>query len=555
MEDRLSFAWSAAQRTVSAGRIGTPVALRLVDYGQADEDRLLARLASQADQACKLLAAEPALVWARRTTGGPIDVQIRGSRGESMLLSTGAMTRQSPMAALTVIGQRGIASWGPDREPHVVTRAAEPERWSQGGELLRTISTSIETGEACWSGTPQAGAERPQTLSVATVPATCRAAAIGPPPWGVLLVSGGQTHQEMYAPAFAADPRCRLVGLADEASVTPRRKALNAELAQSLGIPLLASLDEALGRDDVQIVSVCAEPERRAAVISRVAAAGKHLYLDKPLAASIDEASRLRAQIRSAGIYSQMFSLVHTSAAQRVQALGSGQLGELLAVHCDLFFAKGPAGTAQLGQRRRENPRPTTFEAIDSKRELYNIGVYPLALLVCMLRRRVRRVFATTGNYFFAEHQRNNMEDFAQAWFEFDGGVAATICVGRTGWHSHPSGGVQRTYLIGTHGTACVDAHNPRLEVWTDEPAWQTPQCNPEDPMGFWVSTQRAVSISPKSSWLIPSDDHTDVRHFLDCLAGGRDSCLAVDDAADALEGLLAAYQSAAIGQPVTIAR
>ena len=65
----------------------------------------------------------------------------------------------------------------------------------------------------------------------------------------------------MYAPAFAADPRCRLIGLADENDVSPRRRALNEQLAQSLGIPQLASLEDALARTDVHVVSVCAEPE------------------------------------------------------------------------------------------------------------------------------------------------------------------------------------------------------------------------------------------------------------------------------------------------------
>ena len=88
-----------------------------------------------------------------------------------------------------------------------------------------------------------------------------------------------------------------------------------------------------------------------------------------------------------------MFSLVHSPAAERVKGvLKSGRLGELLAVHCDVFFAKGPAGTATFGEPRREHAHPTTFEALESKRELYNIGVYPLAMLAWLLKQKVRRV-------------------------------------------------------------------------------------------------------------------------------------------------------------------
>ena len=262
-------------------------------------------------------------------------------------------------------------------------------------------------------------------------------------------------------------------------------------------------------------------------MIARALAAGKHLYLDKPLAATPEQASQIRAQVRAAGTRSQMFSLVHMPAAERVRAvLESGRLGELLAIHCDLFFAKGPAGTAQFGEPRREDAQPTAFEAIESKGELYNIGVYPLAMFSWLLKKKVRRVLATTGNYFFAEHQRNNMEDFAQARFELEGGITATMCVGRTGWQSHAAGGVQRTWLVGTRGTACIDAYRPRMETWSDEPVWPTPARNPEDPMGFWTSTQRAVGILAKQAWIAPSDEHADVRHFLDCLVAGRDSDL-----------------------------
>ena len=85
--------------------------------------------------------------------------------------------------------------------------------------------------------------------------------AIGAVPLGVLLVGGGQTHQEMYAPAFAADSRCRLIGLADEPDLSPRPR-LERATGASLGIPLLENLDEAACAD-VHVVSICAEPERR----------------------------------------------------------------------------------------------------------------------------------------------------------------------------------------------------------------------------------------------------------------------------------------------------
>ncbi len=65
-------------------------------------------------------------------------------------------------------------------------------------------------------------------------------------PLGVLLVTGGRTHQENYAPEFQKDPRCRIVGLTDEDGLSSDRERWNRELAETLGVPLLAGLDRAL---------------------------------------------------------------------------------------------------------------------------------------------------------------------------------------------------------------------------------------------------------------------------------------------------------------------
>ncbi|MEZ6059124.1 MAG: hypothetical protein R3C19_02060 [Planctomycetaceae bacterium] len=162
------------------------------------------------------------------------------------------------------------------------------------------------------------------------------------------------------------------------------------------------------------------------------------------------------------------------------------RLGDLTAVHADLCFAKGTAGTASLGKVRQETLIPERYELMDSKRELSNVGVYSLVSLLCLQDKAVRRVCATTGNYFFREHQTNNMEDFGQMLLELDGGVVATISAGRTGWRSYPAGGLNRTCLVGTKRTTIVDFDRPRVSVWADSVPWNAPERDPEDPMGMW---------------------------------------------------------------------
>ncbi|GAB4148775.1 MAG: Gfo/Idh/MocA family oxidoreductase [Planctomycetaceae bacterium] len=376
------------------------------------------------------------------------------------------------------------------------------------------------------------------------------------PPWGLLLIGGGQTHQENYARAFAADPRCRLIGLTDEADVPSRRAELNRELADELNIPLLDDFPAALSRDDVDLVSVCVEPERRGKVAIQCVQAGKHLYIDKPMTSSELDARLLVETVNNNRVNSQMFSLVRSPAAVRAQKLlQSGKLGKLIGLHCELFFAKGIAGTANLDQPRIEQPIAEKFTFIDSKRELFCVGLYPLVLFQWLTGERFQSISGTTCNYFFREHQRNDVEDFACMMMGMSGGLEATITVGRTGWSSHPSHGIHEIHLQGTNGNVTIDAFQPRLELFSDSPAWTQPKTpHPEDPMGFWSSTQQAGGIQPKTDWWpLETAVQSDAAHFLDCLEQDRESDVSVTVGAHAVETILAGYRAAASGETVSI--
>lgn len=372
---------------------------------------------------------------------------------------------------------------------------------------------------------------------------------------GVLLVTGSHTHQENYAAAFAADKRCRLVALTDEPNIDKHRRELNERLARAHGIPYIPDLNDALARPDVHVVSVCAPPERRGRIAVRCAEAGKHLYLDKSLAPRLVEADALAAAVKKAGVRSHMFSFIPQPWARAAKKLvRDGTLGKLLAIHADAFFAKGQTGTAKLGVRRREEFPPERHQLVEAKRELDNVGVYPLTLVRWLTGHSFRTVFAVTGNYFFREHQRHNVEDFGLISGTLANGLPVTITAGRFGWTTHPAAGVNRVVLVGSERTAVVDANRPRLEVYTDEEPWRAPNVNPADPMGFWSSTQDEVHVRPKRAW-VPAGPPaaSDAGYFLDCLEQNRDSEINAAEAALAAEVLVAAYNSAATRQVVTL--
>ena len=504
---------------IAAGHIGTPVAVRMIAHRA---------VASPSEPGKEL---ELAASW---LNGNPVRTEcvsqpdadqttrlIAFDRGQSALISTGVARSGGELLQITVFGNHGVLNWNePPQASHSSPIADHP--------LQPPVRQPLE------------------------------------PPYGVLLVAGDHTHQPMYAAAFAADSRCRLIGLTDDAGIDEQRHRLNQQLADRLGIPLLEDFDRAVARDDVQIVSICAEPTRRGPLIVRAAEAGKHLYLDKPLAGAPDDVEQVVAAAGKAGVLAHMFSSLTASPMARVrQVLRSGRLGRLLAIHLDVCFAKGPAGTAQLGSPRRETYPPACYEVADAKRELTNVGVYPLVLLAALCvengacpASRPRRVAATTGNYFFAEHQQRDMEDFGQIVLEMDCGLIASCTAGRTGWQSHPADGLNRVTLIGSDDIAVIEAHRPRVEVWSDAPAWQPPLRNPLDPMGMWIALPGSPYLAaPKRNWLsAPAlSAQSDAGYFLDCLRTGRDSEVNPATAALASRILLAAYRSAADGTSVQL--
>ena len=374
--------------------------------------------------------------------------------------------------------------------------------------------------------------------------------------YGVLIIGGNRSHQEGYSRTFAADPRCRLIASSDERDAPLDRVELNRALAEELDIPYIPDLEEALARDDVHIVCSCVETERRGRIGARCAEAGKHVYLDKPLALNPDDAAKIVAAVKRAGVRTQMYSNIHDPTAQAArQALNRGDIGELRAIHCDVVFAKGHPGSAPVGNKRVEKPNVERYTFVDAKREMFDIGVYAVAMVNWLTRKKVKTVYANTGNYFFKGHFDRDVEDFGAMVLTLEDGVTATVAGGRFGWLTHPQGGMRGLHIVGTQDTLTFDPSKSHLEVFADEPVFQPPPPHPLDPTGMWGSTQTKSTGPPKRQWVSVSDaqGRDEIASFVDCVENGVESEMNAEMAAPSISVITAAFQSAASGKVVQI--
>ena len=88
---------------------------------------------------------------------------------------------------------------------------------------------------------------------------------------------------------------------------------------------------ELLARPEIDAVDICVPNHMHAEIVTEAAAAGKHIYCEKPLAMNVAEAQQMVAAVQAAGVNSQLtFNFRFFPAILRAQQLvASGFLGRV----------------------------------------------------------------------------------------------------------------------------------------------------------------------------------------------------------------------------------
>lgn len=136
------------------------------------------------------------------------------------------------------------------------------------------------------------------------VTATCKGIVMNHP-IRLGLVGVGKIARDQHLPAIAADPRFQLVSVADP-------------IAQLDGISSYASLAEMLAAEpDLDAISFCTPPAARYAMALEAIAAGKHVMLEKPAAATVSQAAHLVTAAAARG--TSLFATWHSREAAAVE--------------------------------------------------------------------------------------------------------------------------------------------------------------------------------------------------------------------------------------------
>lgn len=151
-------------------------------------------------------------------------------------------------------------------------------------------------------------------------------------PVRVAVVGFWHVHAGDYARQAVEHPGTELVAVWDDDVERGRAGA------EQFGVEFTDDLDALLGRDDVDAVTITTSTDVHHAVISRAARAGKHVFSEKLLAPTVDEAEDLVTTCADAGValVVSLPRLYHGSTAAILREIEAGTVGEVTATRVRL---------------------------------------------------------------------------------------------------------------------------------------------------------------------------------------------------------------------------
>jgi 1,5-anhydro-D-fructose reductase (1,5-anhydro-D-mannitol-forming) len=250
--------------------------------------------------------------------------------------------------------------------------------------------------------------------------------------WGI--IGCGDVTEVKSGPAFGRVPNSSL------AAVMRRDAAKAEDYARRHGVPRWTSdADEIVEADDVDAVYVATPPSSHAQYVLRAAAAGKPVYVEKPMALSGAEADAMVTACEAAGV--PLFVAYYRRALPRFAFVGeriaAGAVGDVALVRLELHHP-APDGPAAAGWRWDPD--------IAGGGLLFDLGSHALDLLDHWLGpiARVEAFRATRLPW-------ARVEDQVVAAFEFASGVQGAAVWGFNGTTRR-----DRMTVVGTRGSISV---------------------------------------------------------------------------------------------------
>lgn len=298
---------------------------------------------------------------------------------------------------------------------------------------------------------------------------TPRIAVVGLGYWGPNIVRN-----------FAAIDGCELVAVCDQSA-----EALGRAVAMAPGTRPETDIEAVLGADDVDAVALATPVPTHADLAVRVLEAGKHCFVEKPLAQRVGDAERAVAAADEAGRVLMVGHLLeyHPAVEALAGLIEGGELGEVRYIY---------GNRQNLGQLRAD------------ENALWSLGAHDVAVVLSLLGEEPVEVAAHGESYV-----RDGVEDVVFGYMRFPSGIAAHLHLSWLDPHKE-----RRITVVGSKRMAVFDDMRIEGKLTVYDKGFD------EDARSWGEYIARAGgSWAPRIANTEPL--RTELEHFVDAVATG----------------------------------
>ena len=301
-------------------------------------------------------------------------------------------------------------------------------------------------------------------------------------------------------------------------SLCTRTPARLAEVAQKFGVShSFRDYSEMLADPELDAVSIVTMWDQHTEPALAALAVGKHVFLEKPMAATVADCQRIvdAAESSECAFMVGHICRFNPRYAAAKSEIDSGRIGRILSMYA-----------------RRNIPAAVTDTILDKIGPIIGDGVHDTDLMLWYSGDRVESAYAQTVNWRGKRHP-----DLAWTMYRFANGATGVL---ENVW-CLPDKTVfqidERLEIIGTEGSIHVHETHPNFSV-CDADGWRSPDTT------YWpeLHGQRAGAL------------RDELAYFARCVANGtRPSIITPRESLEAVRACLAAERSAATGQLVLV--
>ncbi len=302
------------------------------------------------------------------------------------------------------------------------------------------------------------------------------------------------------------------------AAVCTRTESRLAEIAAAFDVPAAyTDYNRLLEDPDIDAVSVVTMWDQHVEPALAALAAGKHVFLEKPMASTPEDCQRL---VDAANTSDQAFMVGHICRfnpryAAAKQEITEGKIGRIVSMYA-----------------RRNIPAAVTEDILDKIGPIIGDGVHDTDLMLWFSGDQVTSAYAQSLSWRNKAH-----DDLGWTMYRFASGAIGVLenvwCLpGQTPFQID-----ERLEIIGTEGSIHIQETHPNFSV-VDSNGWRSPDTT------YW----------PTHFGRLRGALVDELAYFADCVrAGAAPSIISPEESMAAVVACLAAEESARTGQVVTL--